>query len=236
MNAYENAVQSLINGGYPDRQAREILSFVCGEAQDEGYRRGEAAARAEADALRARVTELEARPSHSSATPAEIDAHVRRLFSEDAYLRYQQAIGEHVLAEAVEDAQVVRASADNDGLYSADWREGWDDAIERIDPDLNDPCPSTLLVLSAPAEDPHDSPPRHDSASGRDLARSKRPASSYLRSSTGMLHLRRPGPEDDGLSYHYARCGWYADLGREAVPLIVGETPRVCKRCEVIEP
>ncbi len=47
MNAYENAVQSLVNGGYPDRQAREILSFVCGEAQDEGHRRGAAAARAE---------------------------------------------------------------------------------------------------------------------------------------------------------------------------------------------
>ncbi|MFW3473599.1 hypothetical protein ACN24M_20260 [Streptomyces microflavus] len=47
MSAYENAVQSLINGGYPDRQAREILSFVCGEAQNEGYRRGAAAARAE---------------------------------------------------------------------------------------------------------------------------------------------------------------------------------------------
>ncbi|WP_424862155.1 hypothetical protein [Streptomyces sp. MMS24-I29] len=75
-----------------------------------------------------------------------------------------------------------------------------------------------------------------NSAHGRDLARSKRPASSYLRSSTGMLHLRRSGPEGDGLSYHYARCGWYADLGREAVPLIVSETPRVCRRCEVIEP
>ncbi|MFB7845464.1 hypothetical protein ACFC34_00310 [Streptomyces sp. NPDC056053] len=185
MNAYENAVQSLINGGYPDRQAREILSLVCGEAQNEGYRRGEAAARAEVarlkrsaalaeedyrrivrgacqveSQLRARIAELEARPSHSSATPAEIDAHMRQLFSEDAYLRYQQAIGEHVLAEAVEDTQVVRASADNDGLYNADWREGWDDAIERIDPDLNDPCPSTLLTLSDSVEDPYDSPLR----------------------------------------------------------------------------
>ncbi|MEV1094739.1 hypothetical protein AB0I87_04530 [Streptomyces sp. NPDC049952] len=54
MSAYENAVQSLINGGYPDRQAREILSFVCGEAQNEGYRRGAAAAR---DELAAAVAE-----------------------------------------------------------------------------------------------------------------------------------------------------------------------------------
>lgn len=70
----------------------------------------------------------------------------------------------------------------------------------------------------------------------RELAREKRHASQYLRSSTGTLHLRRSGPEDDGLSYHYARCGWYAELGREAVPLAVGDDPRVCKRCEVIEP
>lgn len=60
--------------------------------------------------------------------------------------------------------------------------------------------------------------------------------SRYLRSSTGVLHLRQDGPEDDGLSYHYARCDWYAELGKEAVPLIVGEDARVCKRCHVIEP
>ena len=60
--------------------------------------------------------------------------------------------------------------------------------------------------------------------------------SRYLRSSTGLLHLRRPGPEDDGLSYHYARCGWYAELGREAIPLTVGEDARLCKKCPVIEP
>ncbi|MFF1298090.1 MULTISPECIES: hypothetical protein [unclassified Streptomyces] len=60
--------------------------------------------------------------------------------------------------------------------------------------------------------------------------------SRYLRSSTGILHLRRPGPEDDGLSYHYARCGWYAELGREAIPLTVGEDARLCKKCPVIEP
>lgn len=72
--------------------------------------------------------------------------------------------------------------------------------------------------------------------SARDRARRLRKPSAYLRSSTGVLHLRRSGPEDDGLSYHYARCGWYADLGREAMPLTVGKQPRVCKRCEVIEP
>ncbi|MFG3136044.1 hypothetical protein ACGFZA_07455 [Streptomyces sp. NPDC048211] len=52
MSAHENAVQSLINGGYGERQAREILSFVRGEAREEGYNRGAAAARAEAIADR----------------------------------------------------------------------------------------------------------------------------------------------------------------------------------------
>ncbi|MDV5145878.1 hypothetical protein R1T08_17100 [Streptomyces sp. SBC-4] len=73
-------------------------------------------------------------------------------------------------------------------------------------------------------------------APAREHARKKRPASRYLRSSTGLLHLRSSGPEDDGYSYHHARCGWYTELGREAVPLVVSEDPRVCKRCEVIEP
>ncbi|MCD2465535.1 hypothetical protein MBT42_18435 [Streptomyces sp. MBT42] len=48
---------------------------------------------------------------------------------------------------------------------------------------------------------------------GRALARKTRPASQYLRSSTGMLHLRRSGPEDDGFSYNYARCGWHIRAG-----------------------
>jgi hypothetical protein len=58
----------------------------------------------------------------------------------------------------------------------------------------------------------------------------------YLRSPAGTLHIRRPGPEDDGLSNHYARCGWYTDLGAEAIPLKVSADARVCKRCAVIEP
>ena len=84
-------------------------------------------------------------PSRFHATPAEIDAYLRTILAEDVYLRFQQAIGEHALAEAVEDAGTVRASADNDGLYNADWREGWDDAIQRIDPAENGPCPTRLI-------------------------------------------------------------------------------------------
>ncbi|WP_033307347.1 hypothetical protein RFN58_06880 [Streptomyces iakyrus] len=93
-------------------------------------------------------------PSRFNATPAEIDAYLRTILAEDTYLRFQQAIGEHALAEAVEDAGTVRASADNDGLYNNDWREGWDDAIERVDPDRNGPCPVKLIEFPTAAPRP----------------------------------------------------------------------------------
>lgn len=88
------------------------------------------------------------RPSRFHATPAEVDAYLRTLLAEDVYLRFQQAIGDASLAEAVEDAATVRAAAENDGLYNASWREGWDDAIQRVDPDHNAPTPARLLDLS----------------------------------------------------------------------------------------
>lgn len=95
-----------------------------------------------------RVAEVEgARPSRFSATPAQIDTFLRAILAEDTYLGFQQTIGSHALEEAVEDAGAVRASADNDGLYNSDWREGWDDAIERVDPDRNGPCPVQLIHL-----------------------------------------------------------------------------------------
>ncbi|WP_411092286.1 hypothetical protein [Streptomyces sp. 049-1] len=86
------------------------------------------------------------RPSRFHATPADVDAYLRTLLAEDVYLRFQQAIGYAALAEATEDAATVRAQADNDGLYNADWREGWDDAIQRVDPDQNGPTPSSLVT------------------------------------------------------------------------------------------
>lgn len=39
-SAHESAVRSLINGGYGERQAREIIAAVRGEAQEVGYRAG----------------------------------------------------------------------------------------------------------------------------------------------------------------------------------------------------
>lgn len=70
----------------------------------------------------------------------------------------------------------------------------------------------------------------------RALARARRPASHHLLSKTGMLHLRRAGNEDDGLSYEYARCGWENEEGKKAMPEKLDSERRVCRRCERSEP
>jgi len=89
------------------------------------------------------MTEL---PSRFHATPTQIDAYLRTILAEDVYLAFQQAIGDHAIAQTVEDTQAVRAAADNEGLYNADWREGWDDVIDRVDPDRgNGPYPVKLI-------------------------------------------------------------------------------------------
>jgi hypothetical protein len=46
------------------------------------------------------MTEL---PSRLHATPAEVDAYLRTILAEDVYLRFQQAIGDHAIAQTVED-------------------------------------------------------------------------------------------------------------------------------------
>lgn len=84
-------------------------------------------------------------PSRFTATPAEIDAHLRAILAEDVYLRFQQTIGEHAIAQTVEDVDVVRAAADNEGLYNNDWREGWDDFRDRVAPNQNAPYPVKLI-------------------------------------------------------------------------------------------
>ncbi|MFL1904826.1 hypothetical protein ACJWDR_37840 [Streptomyces tauricus] len=137
--------------------------------------------------LRARVAELESerhstnealddavqalRTPHElklDATAAEVDAYLRTILAEDAYLKFQQTIGEHAIAQTVEDTDVVRAAADNEGLYTNDWREGWDDYRDRVDPDQNASYPVELVEF-APREDPHDGPLHHDYRVGRDL-------------------------------------------------------------------
>ena len=60
----------------------------------------------------------------------------------------------------------------------------------------------------------------------------------YLRSPSGILHMRASGPEDDALSFHYSRCGWYNELGSTRIPgtLFAGWQQSVCKKCRHIEP
>ncbi|MFI6103219.1 hypothetical protein [Streptomyces sp. NPDC051310] len=48
MSARESVIQALINVGYGERQAREVLSHALGEAQQQGFEAGRRAARAEA--------------------------------------------------------------------------------------------------------------------------------------------------------------------------------------------
>lgn len=91
-------------------------------------------------------------PSRFHATPADVDAYLRTILAEDTYLRFQQTIGEHAIAQTVEDTDVVRAGADNEGLYNNDWREGWDDYRDRVDPDQNGPYPVKLIEF--PKETP----------------------------------------------------------------------------------
>jgi hypothetical protein len=88
-------------------------------------------------------------PDRFHATPIEVDTYLRTILAEDVYLRFQQTIGEHAIAQTVEDAGAVRASADNEGLYNNAWREGWDDAIGRVDPDQNGPYPVKLIEFPA---------------------------------------------------------------------------------------
>ena len=52
--------------------------------------------------------------------------------------KYAESLLRHVEIAAVEAeieaAQTVRAAAENEGLHTTAWYEGWDDAIERVTP------------------------------------------------------------------------------------------------------
>ncbi|MBM9510044.1 hypothetical protein [Actinacidiphila acididurans] len=82
-------------------------------------------------------------------TPAQVHAFLLEHFTEGAVLAYQQEIGAVAITEAVDDVQTVRAQADNEGLYNGDWREGWDDFFDRINPEPNCPSPTTLFAPPA---------------------------------------------------------------------------------------
>lgn len=77
-----------------------------------------------------------------TATPAEVDDHLRRRLCEDTYLTYQQTIGRHAVVEA---AKGVRAES-HSPLGSELYRNGMAFAADHIDPQRGGgPYPSTLL-------------------------------------------------------------------------------------------
>ena len=53
-------------------------------------------------------------------------------------VEYAEKLLRHVEITAIEAeiaaAQTIRASIDDEGLHNTSWREGWDDAIERVRP------------------------------------------------------------------------------------------------------
>lgn len=223
-----------------------VAQWPCGPAQEKGamvfVSEGTAEdIAAELVRLRARVAELEAASPWERAVAGlnalvdadvvfhvEPDGHISAPFS-DEHIEWDLKAKRWVLTHDVEDDEPVPVLSAEDKARAA------------VDRSVKSQFPVIAAFL---AEDPHDGPLHHSYALGRDLpevtpkvaARTRRPMSHYLRSMTGVLHLRRSGPEDDGLSYDYARCGWENGLGREAVPLAISDDPRVCQRCEVIEP
>lgn len=65
----------------------------------------------------------------------------------------------------------------------------------------------------------------------------------YMRSTSGILHIRRRnwedeagGPAGNGLSTAYVRCGVDLDFDATAIPAAVSADDRVCKRCAGIAP
>ena len=82
--------------------------------------------------------------SRFSVTPSEVHRFLSTRLAEDVHLRYQQAVGEEAVREAVEDLRAYRHHPDADLMKQA-WRTGVDDAIDQIDPDRAGPFPSVLI-------------------------------------------------------------------------------------------
>lgn len=77
-----------------------------------------------------------------TATPAEVDDHLRRRLCEDTYLTYQQTIGRHAVIEAAKDVRAESHSPLGSELY----RNGMAFAADHIDPTKGGgPYPAVLL-------------------------------------------------------------------------------------------
>jgi hypothetical protein len=129
------------------------------------------AARAERDTARERA-DLLRRPARLSATPAEIDRHLRRILAEDVYLRYQHAIGGRAVTEAADDVRTTDLPQDYVDIFDS----GTQWAATLVDPKTGGgPYPSQLLCLQhgdfgpcpgAPHCAPHDDGRETTDASG----------------------------------------------------------------------
>lgn len=86
-------------------------------------------------------------PGRFDATPGEVDQHLRRILAEGTYLRYQQAIGDHAVEEAAQDARDWADGADIPGSPMPTLTvKGWEGAADHIDPAKDGgPYPSQLL-------------------------------------------------------------------------------------------
>lgn len=83
------------------------------------------------------------RPSRFAATPAEVDAYLRRILAEDTYLRYQQAISAAAVTEAVAEQRTLNPDRDPDFTEGVEW------AASEVDPaQLGGPWPGSLIDLN----------------------------------------------------------------------------------------
>ncbi|MDJ0342240.1 hypothetical protein QMK19_03440 [Streptomyces sp. H10-C2] len=89
------------------------------------------------DAVARRYERLHRQAFHGSrftATPAEVDAHLRTVLAEDTYLRYQQAIGNAAVTEAVAEIREETERLKAHQVLEPDKFRPCRDAADQIDP------------------------------------------------------------------------------------------------------
>ncbi|WP_327329879.1 hypothetical protein OG265_27040 [Streptomyces sp. NBC_01208] len=240
MSAYENAVQSLINGGYPDRQAREILSFVCGEAQNEGHHRGAAAARAELTAEFVAWLVKKAREHRAQGPQYAKQANVIGRLADKVQ---RGAVHPNNLLSLTpqggpEDIPALRAEVNRLRARVAE--------LEALTPapiqtcrscgagyDYGQPCSVCKFkkriaaeIAKASTEDPHDSPLHRTYETSHDLPEvggyrsAPLPAAAALCATCGH----------NGAAHHHAGTACWADI-----PKRLGEAIRLCKCSAFVE-
>lgn len=115
---------------------REIGTPISGERTDHDTGVMYAAGR-----LLGHAAELSDKPPRFTSTPEQVDAWLRVHFAEDVLLRYQLAVGDRAVREAVAD---IKADADRE--QAGPYQSGLLAAIELVDPEQDGgPYPSALI-------------------------------------------------------------------------------------------